>query len=283
MNRSLKVAHLISIIRHAADAAAAVVRGSAHPERYTGTVNAGGDRVLAVDVAADREAQRVLADALGAEGLPYAVFSEESGYLAHGGDYPLFVIDPVDGSAQARRRHPDCAVSIAAAVGPTMGDVVAAVVQPIWGGPPFSAVRGEGAWLGEAPLPLVPAPDGPARSALVEGMDATATVAMARRVAAYDPVCQVHISGSIALQLALLAAGCYDLLIAARRGASAHDIAAGWLIGMETGIALADLGGPDLAHTPLVGIEVQHQIAGARRHDLLRTALAIAHGEAGER
>jgi myo-inositol-1(or 4)-monophosphatase len=273
-------ARLLTIALRAAEAAAAVVRGSAHPERYTGTINAGGDRVLAVDVAADREAQRILADTFGAEGLPYAVFSEESDHTIHDGKYPLFVIDPVDGSAQARRRHPDCAVSIAVALGPTMADVVAAVVQPIWGGSPFTALRGAGARLGDAPLPLLPAPDGPARSALVEGIDARTTVAMAQRVAAHDPACQIHVSGGIALQLALLAAGSFDLLIAARSGACAYDVAAAWLIGVESGIAFADLGGHDLARTPLADVAIHHQIVAARHPDLLHAALAVARGDA---
>lgn len=281
MSGVTEVSALLSIARQAAAAAAAAVRGSAHPERYTGTVNAGGDRVLAVDVAADQAAQRVLAEALGGEGQPYAVLSEESGHTRHGADYPLFLIDPVDGSAQARRRHPDCAVSITVAGGPTLGDVMAGVVQPIWGGAPYTAVRGAGARLGDAPLPLIPTPVGRPTSALVEGMDALATVGMARRLVAREPSCQVHISGSIALQLALLAAGCYDLLIAARSGACAYDFAAAWLIGMEAGLSCADLGGRDLVRTPLISIDVHHQIVAARRPDLLDLARAAARSEAG--
>jgi myo-inositol-1(or 4)-monophosphatase len=283
MSASPEPTYLLSIARRAAHAAAATVRTSAHPERYTGAINAGGDRVLAVDVAADEAAQQVLAEALGVEGYAYAVFSEESGHTRHHGDYPLFVIDPVDGSAQARRRHPDCAVSIAIATGPTMADLVAAVVQPIGGGASYTAARGAGARLGDERLPLLPMPAGRAASALVEGMDASATVQMAMRFATHDPACQLHISGSIALQLSLLAAGCYDLVVAARSGACAYDIAAAWLIGVESGLAFADLGGLDLTRTQLTDIDIAHQIVAARRHDLLEMALAVARGDAGTR
>jgi fructose-1,6-bisphosphatase/inositol monophosphatase family enzyme len=271
---------LLAIAIRAADAAAAVVRASIDPERYTGAINSGGDRVLAVDVAADQAAQRVLAESCGDAGQPYALFSEESGHRRFGADSPLFVIDPVDGSAQARRFHPDCAVSIAVATGETMAEVVAAVVQPIGGGEPYTALRGAGAHRGDRPLPLLPLPDGPAASMLVEGPDATATVRMAGRFAVHDPSCQIHISGSIALQLALLAAGSYDLLIGGRPGACAYDIAAGWLIGLEAGTVFADLQGLNIERTPLADISVQHQLVAARRVDLLSMALRVAQSPA---
>src|SRR5205823_4730392 len=139
----------------------------ANPERYTGTINAGGDRVLVVDLAADAAAHQSLAAALEAAGQPYSVLSEESGVTDHGAPYPLFLLDPVDGSAQARRRHPDCSVSIAVALGPTMADIVAGVVQPIMCGDPYLAIRGRGAHLGDRPLPLTPVPSGRATSVLL--------------------------------------------------------------------------------------------------------------------
>lgn len=267
---------LRTIAARAAKAAAAVVRESADPGLYTGTTNAGGDRVLAVDLQADRTAREVLATEMAAAGCPYSTLSEESGLLGHGADFPLFIIDPLDGSAQARRRHPDCVVSIAVATGPHLADVVAGAIQPIPGGPAYTAALGDGAAFGDTPLPLTPVPGGPASSLLVEGTDPVACVGMARRFAAAAPTCQLHVNGSIALQLALLAAGCYDLLVAAQPGARAHDIAAGWLLVTEAGAAYADLQGLDPAATPLTTGDVRHQPVAARRQEPLHWALRVA-------
>ncbi|MDB5076402.1 MAG: hypothetical protein JWO42_2581 [Chloroflexi bacterium] len=266
---------LCQVARNAASAAALAVQANSAPEQYTGTINAGGDRVLAIDLAANEAARARIALEMGDTG--YSVLSEESGLTAHGADFPLFLLDPVDGSAQARRRHPDCAVSIAVATGPLLRDIVAGVVQPLWGGEPYTAIRGQGAFLGQVRLPLTPTPSGPATSILVEGYNAPAAARLATRFAAHDPACQIHISGSIALQLALLAAGCYDVLIAARPGASAHDISAGWLLVLEAGAIYADFGGLDTASAQLLD-SIKHHPAGARRGDLLESARLVALG-----
>lgn len=262
-----------AVALQAARAAAGAVRASQDPHAYTGTINAGGDRVLAVDIAADRAIEEVLAHALPTDS--YATFSEESGLRGGSNRYPLLVIDPVDGSAQARRRHPDCAVSIAVAIGPTIDDVVVAVVQPIAGGDAFHAIHGQGAFLGDQPLPRT-VPGEALRSVLLEGTDAACVASMAMHFARHDPACQIQVSGSIALQLSLLAAGCYDALLACRPGASAYDIAAAWLIAREAGIAYADARGLDTAHAPLTSTTIQHQPAAARRAEHLASIIARA-------
>ena len=48
----------------------------------------------------------------------------------------------------------------------------------------------------------------------MEETETQAGLTMAQRFASQAPGCQLRISGSIALQLALLAAGCYDVLVA---------------------------------------------------------------------
>jgi myo-inositol-1(or 4)-monophosphatase len=270
---------LCEIARQAAAAAAAAVRGSRRPYHYTGGVNAGGDRVLEIDLAADAEALTWLAKGMERLALPYSTLSEESGLHRHGADYPLFLVDPVDGSAQARRLHPDCSVSIAIASGPTMADLVVGIVQPIMSGDPYVAIAGEGAWQGDRALPRIPPPSGPATSVLLEGPDAASTAALVPRFAAAVPSCQIHASGSIALQLALLAAGCYDVLVACRPGAHAHDVAAGWLLVREAGSAFADLEGLDIASAALIDGHNTYHCAAARRQDLLEQAIFITRGE----
>ena len=64
----------------------------------------------------------------------------------------LVVIDPIDGSLNAKRGLPHHAISIAVADGPTMADVAFGFVHDFGPGEEWTARRGEGAWLDGAPL-----------------------------------------------------------------------------------------------------------------------------------
>src|SRR5690606_31869723 len=70
----------------------------------------------------------------------------------------LVVIDPIDGSMNAKRGMPHHAVSIAVAEGPdvatrgTMADVVCGLVADLGPDERWTAIRGEGAWLDGAPI-----------------------------------------------------------------------------------------------------------------------------------
>src|SRR5918999_1109430 len=80
----------------------------------------GGDMALVIDRAAE---DAVFAE-LEALRRPVTAISEERGQVElHGGGPVRVVIDPVDGSLNAKRRLPFAAVSIAVASGPRMGDV----------------------------------------------------------------------------------------------------------------------------------------------------------------
>src|SRR3712207_8244256 len=64
--------------------------------------------------------------------FPYTTLfrsSEERGTVDFGGDGVMVVVDPIDGSLNAKRGLPHHCVSIAVAEGPTMADVVFGFVQ----------------------------------------------------------------------------------------------------------------------------------------------------------
>ncbi len=116
----------------------------------TGTRGEGGDRTLVIDAAAEdavfAELQR-LHDA----GARFTAVSEERGTVDFGESGALVVVDPIDGSMNAKRGLPHHALSIAVADGPTMADVVFGYVFDLGPGEEWHAVRGGGAFLdGEA-------------------------------------------------------------------------------------------------------------------------------------
>ena len=68
----------------------------------------------------------------------------------------LVVIDPIDGSLNAKRGLTHHALSIAVADGPTMADVVFGYVYDLGPGEEWRATRGGGALLNGEPLPTAP-------------------------------------------------------------------------------------------------------------------------------
>src|SRR3954453_17955115 len=116
----------------------------------------GGDMPLVID----RAAEDAIFAELDAVGHPLTAISEERGEVALAGGGPVHVvIDPVDGSLNAKRRLPFACVSIAVASGPTMGEVVFGYVGELEGPGEWWAGAGGGAYLGDQPLErLTPGP-----------------------------------------------------------------------------------------------------------------------------
>jgi myo-inositol-1(or 4)-monophosphatase len=106
----------------------------------------GGDRTLVIDQAAEELIFAEL-DALHAAGANFTAISEERGEVAYGGGPLRVVIDPIDGSMNAKRGLSPHAVSIAVADGETMADVFFGYVCDLSAGEVWTASRGAGAFL----------------------------------------------------------------------------------------------------------------------------------------
>src|SRR5579875_3236616 len=119
---------------------------TAERARETGSRGSGGDRTLVIDHSAEDLVFDQL-DALRAQGFRFTALSEERGEIDYGDDLVRVIIDPIDGSLNAKRGIPHHALSLAVADGPTMADVVFAYVYDFGPGEEWWARRGEGAWL----------------------------------------------------------------------------------------------------------------------------------------
>src|SRR5690242_8341473 len=118
----------------------------------TGERGGGGDRTLVIDQAAE-DAVFAELDRLSAEGHRFTAVSEERGEVGFGSDEVLVVIDPLDGSLNAKRDLGSHALSIAVADGPTMADVAFGYVYDFGREEEWVARRGEGVLLDGEPLP----------------------------------------------------------------------------------------------------------------------------------
>src|SRR3954469_353410 len=121
----------------------------------TGERGEGGDQTLVID---QRSEDAVFAqlERLHDEGARFMAISEERGEVDFGDDAVRVVIDPLDGSLNAKRGLPAHGISIAVADGPTMADVAFGFVHDFGTGEEWSARRGEGVRLDERPLPEPP-------------------------------------------------------------------------------------------------------------------------------
>jgi myo-inositol-1(or 4)-monophosphatase len=202
----------------------------------------GGDMALVIDRAAE---DAVFAE-LEALGQPLTAISEERGEVElHGGGPVRVVIDPVDGSLNAKRRLPFAAVSIAVASGPRMGDVQVGYVAELEPASDWWAVRGGGAFRrGERLPPLEPGP------LELLGLEVSRPPAVAKAAAGLAELGaqRIRALGSVAVTLCLVAAGQLDAMVSLRDVRSV-DAAAGHLLVEEAGAAVRFPAGDSLSLT----------------------------------
>jgi myo-inositol-1(or 4)-monophosphatase len=232
----------------------------------TGTRGEGGDRTLEIDAAAEAAVLRQL-EALHAGGARFAAVSEERGRVDFGFDpgAPLLVvIDPLDGSKNAKRGLPHHALSLAVADGDTMADVLFGFVHDLGPGEEWVARRGEGAQLNGVPLdPSVPERrvNGKLELLGIESADPRWVRESADALA--DAAHRLRAVGAIAVSLCQVAAARLDGMVTLRR-CRAVDVAAGQLIVREAGgvVAFTACGSP--LGAPLAVLEPVSPITAAR-------------------
>lgn len=207
--------------------------GSAERTVYEG-VGEGGDRTLVIDRQCEDEIFAEL-ERLAAEGTSFVAISEERGVVEFGdGGEARVVIDPIDGSLNARRTLPSHSFSLALASGPSMADVEFGYVYDFGAGEEFAARRGAGATLDGEPIRC--GPDGERLEVLgVESAQPGALEALDRLD---DRVFRLRVVGSIAISACYVAAGRFDGMLSLRSCRSV-DIAAAQLIAREAGGVVA--------------------------------------------
>jgi myo-inositol-1(or 4)-monophosphatase len=251
------------------------VAGIAARTEYEG-VGEGGDRTLVID----RRCEDVVfaeLERLHRDGSPdFVAVSEERGDVAFGdpGASARVVIDPIDGSLNARRLIPAHSLSVAVASGPSMADVELGFVHDFGAEEEFTAVRGEGARVGGEPLVV----ERPYEGLEVVGLESANPETITPVVAALaGRVWRIRAPGSIAISLAYVAAARFDGMLTARSTRSV-DAAAGQLIAREAG-SLVSFGERPLTEA-FLDLDSRYELAAALDSEGLQTLMAVQR-EAG--
>ena len=231
-------------------------------------VGEGGDHALAID----RRCEDIVfaeLEALHADGAEFVAVSEERGEVLFGSGSPEWrvVVDPIDGSLNARRTLPSHSLSVAVASGTSMADVELGFVHDFGAAEEFLATRDGGAKVNGEPLRA----QGPDYGLEVVGLESSDPARIAPVVAALEgKTYRIRSVGSIAITLCYVAGGRFDGMLSARACRSV-DAAAAQLIVREAG-GVVKFAGFALADADL-GLDARYQVAAALDEEMLATVL----------
>jgi myo-inositol-1(or 4)-monophosphatase len=243
--------------------------------RETGTRGEGGDLTLEIDAAAEDAVFHEL-ERLHREGARFSAVSEERGTVDFGGEdgAPLVVVDPIDGSKNAKRGLSHYALSIAVAEGATMADVVFGYVRDFGPDEEWVARRGEGASLNDVPVdPSLTERRAHGKLEILGFESADPRWVRLSADALADVAYRVRAIGSIAVSLCQVAGARLDGMVTLR-GCRAVDAAAAQLIVREAGGFVAFPAFEDPLGAPL-DLEPHSPVIAARTLESLRALARV--------
>ena len=203
-------------------------------------------------------------------GQTLSVLSEEVGRRSFGADYPLVLVDPVDGSLNAKHGVPLFGLMLAVLDGPNVADTFAGLVLNLNTGEEWKAIRKHGAWRAGQPLRAMPRSDATRLELL--GLESTPR-ALKGAQPLVERVSKIRILGSMALSIALTSAGAFDVFCAPLP-VRVFDMAASLLLLQETGGVASTVKGEPLGGLRC-DLETRSTLLCAPTPELHREALEI--------
>ncbi|MEW6201030.1 MAG: inositol monophosphatase family protein [bacterium] len=241
--------------------------------RYSGTAKgravvsergAGGDETVYLDALAEEILFKHLRE-LSSGGEKFRVLTEETGFVDFGAQFPIVVVDPVDGSMNAKMGLPFYAFSIAVYEGGTMADGIFGYVMNLADGSEFHAERGGEAYYRSEPVCKIEEKDTIDFLSIelpndLAGIEKVMPVVMD----AY----KVRVMGSLALGICYAAAGVLDLFLHLKRS-RVLDYAAAKVIMEAAGGKITDEKGSGLDGLP-IDLERRAWLAASRHENLIK-------------
>ena len=218
---------------------------------------AGGDTTVEID----RLAEQVALDRferVRAAGRRFSVLSEEVGAVDLGAEFPCVVMDPIDGSLNAKQGVPCFSLMLSLLEGPSVAGVKAGYTLNLVNGEDWHAIRGGGAFHRGWPLRALPRRRREALE-IVALESSPRSVFPAKRL--LRRAGKLRILGSMAISLVQAAAGSFDVFCSPMR-ARVFDMTAGVLTVEEVGGKVTDMSGRPLDDLR-VGFDVRTTLLAA--------------------
>jgi myo-inositol-1(or 4)-monophosphatase len=232
---------------------------------------AGGDKTFPVD----KWAEDIILTALErvfAGGESFTLISEELGIRKFGDGKQTVLVDPIDGSNNAKSGIPFFSTSIALLDGDTLADLAVGYVINLAVGDEFWAVKGAGAYKNGKRIQTASTDE----ITIVAYEASSPATDIPRILPLLRQAKRTRCFGSTALDLVYLATGALSLFATAT-SSRAFDYAAGMIILTEAGGAVADLSGHALG-TIVAGLNRTVPLLACKNERTLRKALAILAG-----
>ncbi|MEA2645527.1 MAG: monophosphatase, partial [Chloroflexota bacterium] len=214
-----------------------------------------------------------------AAGRDFRLVSEEAGERTYGAGGDIVVVDPIDGSHNAKMGVPYFSLTLAVASGDGYGSVYEAAVRNLATGEHFEAVAGGGAWRDGRQVRLAAAAGDAINILQVE--PARLEEHLPEYIDLFGRAEKIRMLGSAALNICLVATGALSLSLAPTL--RSVDAAAALLILREAGGVAADFEGAPLDARDLA-LATRGSVVAAQSEALLATAVdAIRMGRAQPR
>ena len=198
---------------------------------------AGGDKTFPVDKWAEDIVVAAL-ERVHARGASFVLVSEELGIRKFGDGNHVILVDPIDGSNNAKNGVPFFALAIALVEGHTLSGLRAGYVVNLAVGDEFWAILGEGAYKNGKRIQTPDTGD----IVIVSYEASNPSHDIPRILPILAAARRTRCFGSTALDLAYLASGAVSVFVTAT-ASRAFDYAAGMLILAEAGGVVTDLSG----------------------------------------
>lgn len=248
-----------------------VIAGSANASIKLGR-GASGDQTFFID----ETAEKIVVDAIekiAQDGISFTLISEECGIKRFGAESDIrILLDPIDGSNNAKRGVPYYATSIAILDGGRLEDIMTGYVVDLSSNKEYWAIRGEGAWCNGEGIKC----SNTEEFDMVAFEASTPSKDVDRLLPLLKSSRKVRCLGAIALDLALMGAGAIDVTAIATPSRS-FDYAAGMLILKEAGGIITDMEGRDIGYIS-AGLERTVPLIASANKVLHQKALKLIAG-----
>lgn len=235
--------------------------GTLEAQQHLGQ-GAGGDITVYIDqVAEDFIISRLEAEVI--KGFKCTLISEEAGLKNLGDEKLYLLVDPIDGSLNAKRGIPLFSASFALLRGNRLENVEVGLVINLATGQEFWAIKGEGSFFDGRPINISP----PGKREVLAYELPKPKDNIGTLMSVFPHYHKVRNLGSLALDLCFFAQGACDAFIMPG-SARPLDFAAGMLIVQEAGGQLVEITGKSLGSVLVTTHQVKGLIAGRNDQEL---------------